>query len=115
MLQEDFTMIDFINCKPTRCKCHGSNKVQVVTKMGCDEGGFAECPTPYESYCSDGTHLTANFLMEWQMANNATGCPCPDGVHSKCKETGTYPQCPNGDYINEQTIIIPNYKHCKVV
>ncbi len=85
-----------------------------MSGLGCDEGGFSDCPTPFSARCGDGTRLTPNHLMEWKM-HGGEGCPCGDGVQARCDDTGDYPRCPNGALVNREKLIIEDYRACKIV
>ncbi len=113
-LKGDYTMFGVFDCKPTRCKCEGSNQVHVNDGLGCDNGGFPTCDTIFDEYCSDGTQMTPTAVMEFKM-NNGTGCFCSDGMVPKCKATGDYARCPDGNLPNLdlRKDIVPEIKNCK--
>lgn len=69
---------------PFQCGCLGSNEVMLITALGCRQGGFPTCPSPFEGYCKDGTQMTTNELLKYKMAvlnkERPEGCACKDGI-----------------------------------
>ena len=70
-----------------------------VTKMGCRNGGFPNCPRSNNNLCKDGTSVNRNLFIEHRLAGGG-GCICADGVMPKCRDTNDYIKCPDGSDVD---------------
>ena len=105
--------VDDLSCILLQCKCNGDNKVKKVTKMGCENCGFAFCPRLRTLYCKDGTLLDRPHFFQY-MLEGRKGCICKDGIMPRCEDTDDVFKCPDGSDVDWRLGGPQEFRDCKV-
>jgi len=95
-----FNILELYRCRPKKCKCNGSDRPVVLTGLGCPKGGVPRCPRLWNLECRNGDRIDPDYIKGYWSDYRETKCLCRDGVMPKCRDTGDYYQCSNGDYID---------------
>ena len=106
--------VDDLSCILLQCKCNGDNKVKKVTKMGCENCGFAFCPRLRTLYCKDGTLLDRPHFFQY-MLEGRKGCICKDGIMPRCEDTDDVFKCPDGSDVDWRLGGPQEFRDCKVL